>query len=252
MSIIKFTETALTGKKKNGILTPDENGYYTMIIGGLNTYNSAGEYYVAKDVLKLFESSSSLMRRIKNGALYAELGHPKKAPGMSMEDFYGRILTIDETNTCAHISEIWLDFNYGKEHPEHGNLDMIAIIAKIKPAGAKLHALESTITDPKQNVAFSVRGITENKYINGRVERSLTQIITFDNVVEPGINIANKWNSPVLESINEHTVNKDLLMKVANSQITNRFATESNKSVCKEVIENFSVDRSVESKLFKW
>ena len=113
MEVVKFTETIFSSNAKSGILTPDANGYYTIVLGALNTYNSAGEYYTAEGALQLFENSSHLMRRIKNGSLYAELGHPKKQTGMTMEAFYQRIITIDEGNCCGHICELSLDFNYG-------------------------------------------------------------------------------------------------------------------------------------------
>lgn len=251
MNIVKFTETALTSKNKTGILKPDENGYYTLIVGGLNMYNSAGEYYTSKEAIKLFESSSHLMRRIKSGALYAELGHPKKDPNMNMESFYNRIITVDERNVCAHISEIWLDLNYGKEHPEYNSPDMIAILAKVKPAGAKANALETTISDPKQNIAFSIRGITENKYKNGRVERALTQIITWDYVLEAGLNIANKWNSPVLEDLGDYTISKDVLINMAKKQIESNIATENSKSMCREIVNSFSIQKN-NGKVYTW
>lgn len=248
MSIIKFTSTVL--KNKKGILKPDENGYYTMIIGGLNTYNSAGEYYVAKEAMKLFENSSSLMRRIKNGALYAELGHPKRLPGMSLEDFYRRVLTIDENNICAHISEVWLDLNYGKEHPEFSNPDLIAIMAKVKPTGTKAKFLEDALNSPTQNPAFSVRGLTDNIPRNNRVERILTEIVTWDYVLEPGINIANKWNSPVLENIEDVIVDKKILVKVAEESL-NLVSTESSKEIARDIIRLFNKE-STDKKLYKW
>jgi hypothetical protein len=33
-----------------------------------------------------------------------------------MENFYNRIITIDENNVCGHISKIRLNFNYDKNN----------------------------------------------------------------------------------------------------------------------------------------
>jgi hypothetical protein len=200
MDAVKFTETVFSSKNKKGVLVPDSDGYYEMVVGALNTYNSAGEYYTAEGAVQLFESSSHLMRRIKSGALYSELGHPKKDPGMTMEQFYSRVVSLEETNICGHFSEIRLDFQFGKNHPELNNPELIAVIAKVKPAGAKASALQLSFENRKQAVNFSIRGLTENKYRNGRTERRLTNIITFDMVCEPGVAIASKQYSPCLEA----------------------------------------------------
>jgi len=253
MSTIKFTETVFSNKGKKGILKPDENGYYTVILGALNVYNSAGEYYKAEGALELFKSSSHLMRRIESGALYSELGHPKKLPGMTNQDYYNRIITLNENNLCGHISEITLDHNYGKEHPEYNNPDMIAIIGKVKPSGEKANALELSLSNPKENTAFSVRGLTENEYVNGRIERVLTNIITWDFVVEPGIHIANKACSPSLEDflVNETidiTLNKKVFKSISESS-NEVFATEDSKYIYEEIYKSLYCSKS---KLSSW
>lgn len=255
MDVLKFTETIFSNRKKEGKITPDENGYYTVVLGGLNTYNSAGEYYTAEGALQLFENSSHLMRRIKNGSLYSELGHPKKIPGMSMEDFYNRILTIDETNITGHISEITLDMSFGKKNPEIGNPDLIAIIGKVKPFGPHASTLQAALENPKQNSAFSIRGLTENKYRNGRVERILTNIITWDYVVEPGISIACKAYSPGLEhlqveEISETIIDKRLLEKVVKNNLS-VIATEDNRNMYNEILKSIN-KINISNKLSQW
>lgn len=261
MDIIKFTETIFSDQGKTGLLKPDSDGYYSIVLGALNTYNSAGEYYTAEGVIQLFENSSHLMRRIKNGSLYAELGHPKKVPGMSMDEFYNRIITIDETNICGHISELSLDFNYGKNNPQFNNPDMIAIIGKVKPAGAKAQALQLALENSKQNAAFSIRGLTENKYKNGRVERKLTNIITWDHVVEPGINIACKAHTPGLESagsnllikeLNDNIIDKETLRRVVKNNIE-FVATEDNRALFNDILKTVERNSSRKTnKLSNW
>lgn len=230
MEVMKFTETVYSEKGKKGLLTPDSDGYYTMVVGALNSYNSAGEFYTAEGALQLFENSSHFMRRVKSGALYAELGHPKRLPTMSMEQFYSRVITIDETNVCGHFSEIYLDFNFGKNNPELNNPDLIAIIAKVKPAGPKAKVLEIAFNNPRQNAAFSIRGLTENKMGGGRVNRRLTNIITFDHVIEPGIGIADKHYAPGMEhrlstesyqmtEVMDSVIDKNLLKRVLTNSM---------------------------------
>lgn len=261
MDVVKFTETIFSNNSKSGILTPDSDGYYTIVMGALNTYNSAGEFYTAEGALQLFENSSHLMRRIKNGSLYAELGHPKKQPAMTMEQFYQRIITIDEGNVCGHISELNLDFNYGKNNPQFNNPEMIGIIGKVKPAGSKANALQLALENPKQNAAFSIRGLTENKYKNGRVERILTNIITWDHVIEPGIAAACKAHSPGLESaateslviteLTDSVVDRTILKKVLQNNMSTQFATEDSRTLYSDILK--SVESKVKvNKLSSW
>lgn len=261
MDVVKFTETIFSNNSKSGILTPDADGYYTIVIGALNTYNSAGEFYTAEGALQLFENSSHLMRRIKNGSLYAELGHPKKQPAMTMEAFYQRIITIDEGNVCGHISEVTLDFNYGKNNPQFNNPEMIAIIGKVKPAGSKANALQIAMENPKQNAAFSIRGLTENKFKNGRVERILTNIITWDHVIEPGINVACKAHTPGLESVSTESmvvteltdsiVDRIIFKKVLQNSISTQFATEDSRTLYGDILKSIE-GRTKTNKLSSW
>ena len=256
MNPIKFTETIFKEKGKKGVLKPDEEGYYTVILGALNTYNSAGEFYTAQNAITLFEKSSVLMRRIKNGVLYSELGHPKKTPSMAAEDFYNRVVTIDQDNICGHIADVTLDFDYGKKNPDVGNPDMIAIIGRVKPSGVKAQALQLSLENPKENSAFSIRGITENKYEGGKVIRVLTNIITWDFVVEPGIKIAAKAYSPAVESsvaveeLSDNFIDRELFKKVMEEQL-DTVSMESSKLLYNDIIETL-YKKKTEHRLLDW
>lgn len=177
---IKFTSTKLNSSRKEGLLKPDSDGYYELIIGGLNTYNSVGEYYTADGARALFEQSSSFMRRIKNGCLKGESGHPKKLPGMSADDYIRRVLTIEETNVCCHFKEIWLDESFGRQNPQYRNNALVAVKAKIKPSGPRGEALRASLENKNENVCFSIRAFTKDYYQRGQTIRVLDQIVTWD------------------------------------------------------------------------
>jgi hypothetical protein len=249
---VKFSSTKLANSNKKGILTPDEEGYYTLIIGGLNAYNSNNQYYTLKGADELFKSSSSLMRRIANGNLRGELGHPKQAQGMSLKDYISRLLVIEETNVCSHFKEVWLDVDYGKNNPEQKNDQLVAVLAKIKPSGAKASALESSLNNPNENVNFSVRSFTRDYVVRGIMYREIAQIVCWDNVNEPGIAIANKWNSPSLESFSDINIELNMIEDIVSEVET--VANEDCKQIAKEIYQMFTSSNisSLPSIITKW
>lgn len=197
---VTYACTALKGTNKKGILKPDENGYYEVVLGALNFYNSIGAFYPLEPAKKLFEESSSLMRRINSGALRGEMGHPKKQPGMSMRDYVSRILEIHEENVCCHIKEVRLDHDSVKD--ENGK-PVLAIIGKVKPSGPKGQSLKESLENPDENVCFSIRSLTHDTMVNGVLQKHLKTIITWDYVLEPGLSVAKKWHAPSLEGMND-------------------------------------------------
>lgn len=233
----RFTATKLAGTGKQGIIKPDANGYYTQVVGGLNTLNSAGQYYVYEQAKALFDSSSLFQRRIKAGCLYAELGHPKPLPGMSNEEYLQRIMTIEETNTVAHFSEVWLDENFGRDNPQFKNPSLVAIMAKVKPAGPKASALQGAYENPCQEVCFSIRALTRDYYEKGRTNRVLTNIISYDLVHESGIAMARKWDSPACESLIEIPVTERQLVG-AGKALPESLATENSRAMFQDCIKS--------------
>ena len=208
LNSVRYGCTSLLGVNKAGELKQDDNGYYEMIVGGLDVYNSAGQLYVFEEAKKLFEESGSLLRRVKRGVLRGEYGHPKLQPGMRMEDFMARALVIDEQLCCCHHREIWLDFDRVKD--ENGK-PVIAMMSKVAPSGPFGGALEKSLKNPNENVCFSIRGFTDDFREQGVTKRVLKQIITWDYVNEPGISHAEKYKSPSLESMDEQIVFKNQL-----------------------------------------
>lgn len=198
MGTVTYGCTALVGTNKVGILKPDADGRYTMVLGALEYPNSVGDIYTLESAKSFFQEGSSLLRRIKNGQLRAEYGHPKFLPGMSEQEYMQRILTIDEENVCAHISEVTIDYESVKD-PATGK-KIITFIGKIKPCGPKGHILKEILDDPKQNCAFSVRSLTMNRQVGFRQHKDFTQIVCWDYVNEPGLAPANKYAVPTLES----------------------------------------------------
>lgn len=177
MSQIKFGCSALNGTNKTGIIPKDADGYRTMVVGGLNIFNSAGQYYSYDGAKSLFESSSQFMRRVSRGSLRGEVGHPKQEKGQSFDDYVQRILEIRESNVCVHFKEIFLDSNSIKD--VNGKA-VVAIMAKLIPSGPHGAALEKSLENKNENVCFSIRSFTKDYYDRGIEIRELKNIVTFD------------------------------------------------------------------------
>jgi len=201
---VVYTCTALAGTNKTGSLTPDEDGYYLMVVGAFNAFNSSNDFYPLEPAKKIFDQSSSFMRRVLDGSCKGEMGHPKPEPGSTKRDFINRICYIEETKVCCHFKSFELVPSVvdGKS--------IVEVRALVKPSGPMGPALKESLENKDENVSFSIRSLT-NDYINnqGVLIKNLKTLITFDCVTEPGINAAKKWNSPSLEALDEALVLKE-------------------------------------------
>lgn len=221
---LKYACSALVGTNKQGIVKPDENGYYRLCIGALNIFNSAGVWYDYDASKHLFDKSAAFTRRISMGNLYSEEDHPQWPIGGKFEDYVARIKRIDPKNICAHIRDVEIvpskDYVAGKQ--------VMLIYASVKPDRERGPLLEAALNNPDQNVCFSIRALCDDQYIGGRVVRTLTDVVTFDWVVEPGINKAHKYNSPALEAYSEIAIPIEAVQNVINMASTHQgFGLES-------------------------
>lgn len=205
---VRFTCTELKNSNKQGLLKPDANGYYKTVLGGLNVFNSAGEFYTAEGVKELFAQSGYLQKRIQHGRLRGEYGHPKKMPGESDQAFCNRLFLINEKNVAVHFNEIYLDDTLIKNNQGQ---QTIAIIGSFIPSGPFADAVQRTLDNPNENISFSIRAFTDDKIIRGVNHRYLKNIVTWDVVNCPGIAIAEKWNSPSLEELYNKRISRNML-----------------------------------------
>lgn len=212
---VMFSCVSLAGTNKVGQLKKDENGYYTMVVGALNMFNSAGMYYDFNAAKHFFEESHSFMRRVKRGALRGEYGHPRREHYMNLQQYYMRLLDIHPDKVCCHFAKIWLDFDNFKD--EQGR-PIVAILAHVMPSGPLGNVLEKQLQNPMENVCFSIRSFTDDKPVGGVIHRHIKTIVTFDYVNEPGMSVAEKYKSPALEGL-EQTMFTRGTIEAADSQI---------------------------------
>jgi len=239
LNSIRFACTSLAGVNKAGTLKKDGQGYYEVVVGALNVYNSAGQYYVYEQAKKLFEQSSQLMRRVSRGALRGEYGHPKFMPGMSNDQFANRVMSIYEENVCCHFRDITIDFDRVKDA---NGKPVIAIVAWVKPAGPNAAALQASLDNPNENVCFSIRAFTDDFREGGVTKRILKTIVTWDYVNEPGIAVAEKFSAPSLESFSETTFSRGEIERSVKVGAMMGTATESSLMTAGELMTSLGWD----------
>lgn len=236
---VSFACTALRGTGKQGILTPDADGYYEMPIGALDVFNSAGDFYPYQEAKNLFEQSSSLMRRVNTGCLRGELGHPKQEVGQTYDQYVARILSIYEQMVCVHYKEIWLDFTSIKGPT---GKPVVAVMASLKPSGPLGASLEQSLNNKHEDTCFSIRSFTDDVRVAGIKNRRLVEVVTWDAVGEPGINNARKYKAPGLESFSETTFTRDHFVKAMEHPAG--IGLESAQIVAQAIFQTFGWDSS--------
>lgn len=232
----------------------DESGYYEFILGAVNSLNSCREFYLKDGIEKFIDDESYMLaRKLKNGYLNGEMGHPKYLPGMSREDYYSRNLNVDIQNVSHHIKSVWAqDTSIDSGIAGKGNI--ILLKGKVKPSGVNGKLLQDHINNNDANTAFSIRALTMNRSIGGVVYKTIVQIITWDWVLEPGIKQANKWANISTESVDYVKFNiEDLMDK--NSPVYKEITTSLESSDSKEMLRETIATIKQKNKfdvLIKW
>lgn len=190
-----FGNTVLNYANKGGTLKPDEHGYYTVVLGALDVFNSAGEKYTLTQVSRnTFSPGSKVDQRASEGLLKGEWGHPKPSDYPNLLLFERRVRQIHEDRISHTIRKVYL------EEIEYKGKKVLGIIGELKPCGPYGGYLKEMLDDPHQNVCFSGRYYSNVSKVNGIIRREIHTCGTWDFVCEPGVYQAKKYASPTLES----------------------------------------------------
>lgn len=201
MSTIHYQPTILQGTTKVGKIACGADGYYDMLAGGFDAYNSTNAFYTWDSAKSHFDQSGHFVRRVKSGALFGEDGHPTRLPGMSDDEWIIRILTIDTDRQSHHIKEVYID---PKGFTNKDGKPIQAVYLRVKPMGVRAQVLADSLENENINTAFSIRCLTKDftHPFTGIKIKTMIRVSTFDHVHEPGIAIATKYNNPSLEMHN--------------------------------------------------
>lgn len=216
-NVITFGSTVLEGTGKRGILKPMDPGglYYLVNAGGFNLENRSGIKYRFNDYLReCMRPESDLNRRISEGQLQCELGHPpqyywERVDGRIVQtaitdvfQWIHRLRTIIEANVCGSIRKIHWVMNHGETGPVYNMIE-------VRPFGVHGHVLEASLQDPDINTAFSIRTVTKPQKMGDRV-REVDYFTGYDLVIEQGMLNACKFRTAGLEDFMNHQMTAQL------------------------------------------
>jgi hypothetical protein len=189
------------GHKIKG-LTPDENGYYDVVLGCVGAPTRANVIYQPDSLISAMADPDSRFNIcLKDGNLFGEWGHPVIKSNKDMD----RLLQIDEHYISHQFGKIWVD---EKPIVLHG-IEGYPIRALVKPCGPYGDVLKRSLEDATINTAFSIRSLCmPDTGPNREYEYRRVQIVvTFDAVNAPGFEMATKrYNSVGMESFTERSV----------------------------------------------
>lgn len=207
---LNYINTILQPKYKANVLEPNADGYYSVVLGALNYANNLGHYYVLNDdVAKLFSSSSELLYKVNNRRMFPEDNHPKWPTGMT-EDEYKRLLLEDDTDRIVgHIRRVWLDSELTEKQLQMDgvNDNTVLIMGEVTPFGARKQVLQDALTNPHQDVCFSLRGFSDDYMVKGVRHKYIKHILKWDYVPAPGLDIASKVANPTATALESRSSN---------------------------------------------
>lgn len=213
---IMFENLILKGINKGGTLKCDEKGYYTVVLGVIGADASDGDHYVDNEkVRKVFSQSGQLARRISQGLLRGENGHPDPNDYANQLAFEIRVRRMHEDKVCMHIRRVWT---------EDGTIDgrkVGLIMGEVKPCGPYGPYLKESLDNPDENVAFSGRYYSNPTEINGKTYREIYAVGTWDYVTEPGMHGSTKYASPKLQSACVFSIDETLILRAIENESRN-------------------------------
>lgn len=188
---MRYNCVALAGVNAGASLQKDNDGYYRVLLAALNVFNSEGVFYAFNESKHVFDRSNVFMRKVQAGNLYGEEDHPPWEQGMSDSAFMERNEWIETKNVSHHIREVELV----NTTQTCNGMPVVEVWGWVKPNRERGPLLAEALENPHQNVCFSLRAIVREKRVNGVVTRRIDKLITFDWVIEDGLQICNKYSA---------------------------------------------------------
>lgn len=232
--------------RKLGKIRPDEDGYYDIPAAVIGKVSDNNTYYVVDSVVKpLTDPNSMISRKLQDGKLFGEHGHPDLSQCDTKYKVVERLLKIDEKFVSHHFKSI-----YSGEKLEAGGM---LLNAKIKPEGKYAHELQSFLDNPLVNTSLSLRGICDGRMVKDVQERTLKKLITFDNVLGGGyFEASQRYSAAAYEAIqfSQEDINSLYLDHVAMETLNDTELNEifGSRSIIKETTSIIQIANTKENR----
>lgn len=212
--IARYDCNILKSSGKCGILKPDENGYREITLGAFDCMASDGSAYypMSAHIKKLFSESGELQRRAKSERLRGEANHPQFIPGMSLDVYLDRLREIRNELVSHHIKSPRLVVS-----KDANGKKLVLVKGLVKPSGVHYAALERSLANREEDTCFSLRSIVGFHFEGGKRVNDVRELVTWDWVSEPGMDIASKYRSAGLLSAGNHDLAFDITPEMLNN-----------------------------------
>lgn len=174
------TSMAVDDNRKLGKAVCDKDGYYKDVpvaVLGTVTRNKT-QYDTAEFIKQLTSDESSFNKRLTEGCLFSEYGHPfvdlNSPAGMT------RLLHLEPQKESNHIRSVSV-----RNLPD---LKLDIITMDTKASGPYGKYFDDAMLDPTRNIAFSLRGVSKATFDRrtGVTFKKLVSLVTFDSGVASG------------------------------------------------------------------
>jgi len=210
-----------------GIIAPNEDGVYKIIVGGLNIYSPNGFYYKYTEKTHKALTSGAFKIKLEAGKVKSEDNHPNFSEIPTDAGKVARMLKIDDDNAVGVIVDVEV-IKSDKLDPIFGE-PVYYIVASIKPEGPKANVLIKLLEDPNAELCFSVRSFSDKYEKNGIMVKEQKLFVTWDRVTNPGHYVAKKSytnaNTLDIESVDEY-VFTELEIKNIRTELLDKLDTE--------------------------
>lgn len=247
-TVVSGRNTNPNNQNKNTIVK-DENGYYKVNLGAVNTYNDNGVFYKVEDINYHTSEKSVVGSRIRAGILRAEYDHPN-FDNLTQKELINKILTINPDRICGHIKSVEFT-NLGRSEIGWDKYPIHTVDAWFKPQGPFGEHLEESLSNPDENVALSIRSMVTEAKLGNTLVRNVLEISTWDFVVENGVKIATQWNAAGVER-KQHIDGVVCLDGNCLPKLKSAVAGFENSENIQKLIDNMNKKKNISSKILNW